>query len=135
MTTLTRAEIEAMTPEQLRLAVAEYMGWEWFPSSNRLNWNVLLFTDGNLGAMKTDAETHFYNLPDYPCDIEAAMRILERLRGMKAWISISITPDGCTWDVRGIINEREPNEIRFIAHHEILPTAICRAALLAQVTS
>jgi hypothetical protein len=31
MTTLTREQIEAMTPEQLRVAVAEYiMGWKWF---------------------------------------------------------------------------------------------------------
>lgn len=71
-------------------------------------------------------------LPRYSTDMSAAYTVIEKLHEMGAWISISILPNYKTWDVRGILNERESNEIRFINHDESLPLAICRAALLAR---
>lgn len=68
-------------------------------------------------------------LPHYSTNISDAMLVVESLRTKGAWLSFSVLPNGFTWDVRGVIDERKPSENRFIAHAETLPLAICRAFL------
>ena len=67
---------------------------------------------------------------NYSTSIADAWLVVEKMREMGAWMSLSVT-GGKTWDVRGIIDERKPTEVRFIAHSESAPEAICLAALRA----
>lgn len=80
-----------------------------------------------------DVPPRGYSVTPYSTDLAEAFQVIEKLRSMGAWISISIQSNYKTWDVRGILNERKDNEKRFINHDESLPVAICRAALLAFV--
>lgn len=69
--------------------------------------------------------------PHYSTRIAAAWLVVEKLREMGAWISISIAPNKTTWDCRGLINEGKENEVRFIDHATTASLTICLAALEA----
>lgn len=84
-----------------------------------------------LDELAEDRYSHRWEKFRPSIDIRAAFLVVEKLREMNAWISISVTPSALTWDVRGVIDEAKPTEKRFIAHHKHLPVAIGRAALLA----
>ncbi len=73
-------------------------------------------------------------LPPYSTSIADAWQVVEKLEERNAWVSLDKVPTNTNWDFRGIIDELEPSEVRFIAHAPTAQLAICRAALKA-VTS
>ena len=76
---LTRAEILAMTPDQLRLAVAEYVfnaSWSHGDGSVGSPLDLLQFQDGAVVAYRYYSDVNYTMcVPDYPRDIAAAWTV------------------------------------------------------------
>lgn len=125
---LTRAEIIALTPEQLRLQVAELMGWK------RQTWTSGIFLchagyPGVAGAQILNNGIRFFPaMPNYPAKIAAAWMVLE------AAYRYTVTKDYGVYEVIYTICVDDENHTGY-ANEPDLCVAICRAALLAQAAA
>lgn len=124
-TKLTRAEIAAMTAPQLRLAVAELMGWRWQEGND---CEILSHKEHfGTGAVRENGVVRFGVLPDYPGGIGAAWLVLEHVAAQWKWWELSWRPIGCVCNLTG-------NGVD--SAYEATPaTAICRAALYAALAA
>jgi len=131
-TKLTRAEIMALSPQQLRLAVAELMGWKWQDaSSNFPGWKSLKKSadDVYLGALITDKETHLYDiLPNYSEDIAAAWTVHKKMAESR------ILSNAYLRHLQDVVLARLGLEYTTLLDMLMLlePIDFCRAALMAQ---
>lgn len=126
---LTREQIAAITADELRLAVAEYVvGWQpchyYFHDVPK---NAIFPPNFEIDSSKYTSGYHPkdalpYGAPaDYPGDIAAAWQVIEKVRG---WVDTNNDAWDCFMVELGYESMRD-------LIYNINPTAICRAALMA----
>lgn len=151
---LTRAEILAATPEQLRLRVAELMETkpddvtidflrsserDWCYSSHDVyslgeHWKTDIGTSGDVRKGWFDPQwgksiAVWVPAKDYPSDIGAADLVVSEMETRGYRVTVSAYPAQLT--VKSCTMQKGRNR-PFVATAETRSTAICRAALLAQ---
>ena len=113
---MTRDEIMAMSAEQLRVAIAEKLGYENVRQQNRI---------GFLGKSKEDG--FYYDIPDYPNDIAAAWELVEDWHDKGEVESIDyVASDG----IRSMVYSCSLRHSHIYATAPTAPLAISRAWLM-----
>lgn len=116
---MTRDEIMAMSPDELRVAVAKAKGWR-----------VYIINKGDFESLEYSTEEMPYvarHCPDWPASIADAWELVEEIRQSGAWVYVDTDNTyTCAVQIVGVDNEIT----EYFSTADIAPLAISRAWLM-----